>query len=140
MTKLKESRKIFSGLEKFLHEQKVARFNSLAPSGEIHSVPICYAFDSGVFYFHCANPNLKRWKNLKRRSVVSVEVDHYSDDWSQLRGVLVYGTAAFVFGGDEQMRGLSFLKEKYSQYERLPDSTPVVRFQPTSIISWLPKI
>jgi nitroimidazol reductase NimA-like FMN-containing flavoprotein (pyridoxamine 5'-phosphate oxidase superfamily) len=124
----------------FIASQGVLRFNSLTPSGQIHSVPICFAFDGRNFYVHCANKGAKRWRNLKKKSTVSVELDSYTDDWSGNKGILVYGKAIFLEPGqDEERKGVSLLREKYVQYRekfKLNDPIVMVKLEPSRIMSW----
>jgi nitroimidazol reductase NimA-like FMN-containing flavoprotein (pyridoxamine 5'-phosphate oxidase superfamily) len=133
--------KEFSEKQKaFIASQGVLRFNSLTPEGQIHSVPLCFAFDGHDFYVHCANASAKRWGNLRKNNVVSVELDSYVDDWSGNRGILVYGRAVFLEPGqEEQRKGMSILKEKYVQYRekfKLNESTMMVKLEPSKIMSW----
>jgi nitroimidazol reductase NimA-like FMN-containing flavoprotein (pyridoxamine 5'-phosphate oxidase superfamily) len=124
----------------FIASQGVLRFNSLTPSGQIHSVPICFAFDGRNFYVHCANKGAKRWRNLKKNSTVSVELDSYTDDWSGNKGILAYGKAIFLEPGqDEQRKGMSLIREKYVQYRekfKLNDPIVMVKLEPSRIMSW----
>jgi nitroimidazol reductase NimA-like FMN-containing flavoprotein (pyridoxamine 5'-phosphate oxidase superfamily) len=124
----------------FIASQGVLRFNSLTPSGQIHSVPICFAFDGRNFYVHCANKGAKRWRNLKKNNTVSVELDSYTDDWSGNKGILVYGKAIFLEPGQEEERkGMSLLREKYVQYRekfKLNDPIVMVKLEPSRIMSW----
>ena len=113
------------------------RFNSHTSSRNIHSIPICFAFDGTNIYAHRANPDAQRWKNVEKNDAVSVEMDHYVDDWSDLKGVMIYGKASFLDSGPEQKKAVSLLKQKYSQYQqRLSDSVVVVKVAPTRVISW----
>jgi hypothetical protein len=66
----------------FIAGQGVLRFNSLTPDGQIHCAPLCFAFDGRNFYVHCGNTGAKRWRNLRKNNVVSLELDSYTDDWS----------------------------------------------------------
>ncbi len=124
----------------FITSQGVLRFNSLTPDDQIHSVPVCFAFDGRNFYIHCANRGAKRWRNLKKNSVASVELDTYIDDWSGNKGILAYGKAVFLEPDqEEQRKGISLLKEKYVQYRekfKLNDSTVIVKLEPAKIMSW----
>jgi nitroimidazol reductase NimA-like FMN-containing flavoprotein (pyridoxamine 5'-phosphate oxidase superfamily) len=133
---------VFSEKQKvFIASQRVLRFNTLTSDGQIHSVPVCFAFDGRNFYVHCANTTAKRWRNLKKNHVTSVELDSYvDDDWSSNKGLLVYGKAMFLEPGqEEQRKGMSLLKEKYVQYRekfKLNDSITMVRLEPSKIMSW----
>lgn len=134
MSELSEKQKVF------IASQGVLRFNSLTPEGQVHSVPLCFAFDGHNFYVHCANRSAKRWGNIEKNDVVSVELDSYVDDWSGNKGLLVYGEAVFLQSGqEEQRKGLSLLKGKYVQYRekyKLNDSTVIVKLEPSKIMNW----
>jgi nitroimidazol reductase NimA-like FMN-containing flavoprotein (pyridoxamine 5'-phosphate oxidase superfamily) len=124
----------------FIANQGVLRFNSITRDGQIHSVPLCFAFDGRNFYVHCGNRSAKRWRNLKKNNVASVELDLYVDDWSGNKGILVYGKAVFLEPGqEEQRKGISLLKEKYVQYRekyKLNDSIAIVKMEPSKVMSW----
>ena len=113
------------------------RFNSLTPGGRIHSVAICYAFDGANLFAHARNKEAKRWRNIVENKTASVEIDSYSDDWSRLKGVLIYARPIFVDAGPEQKNALSLLRSRYKQYRTmLDDSTPVVKVEPERVVSW----
>lgn len=121
----------------FIESQRVMRFNSLTPEGRIHSVPICYAFDGTNLYAHAKSKETKRWRNIVKKEAASVELDSYSEDWSQLKGILIDIEPSFVEAGAEQEKAISLLRSKYRQYQTmLDDSTPVVRMEPKHIMSW----
>jgi len=124
----------------FIASQGVLRLNSLTREGEVHSVPLCFAFDGRNFYVHCANEGAKRWRNLKKNPAASVELDSYTEDWSGNKGLLVYARAIFLQPGqEEQRKALSLLKEKYVQYRerfKLNDSVAILKLEPSRIMSW----
>lgn len=124
----------------FISSQGVLRFNSLTPAGQIHSVPLCFAFDGRNFYVHCGNKGAQRWRNLRKNNIVSVELDSYVDDWSGNKGLLVYGKSMFLQPGqEEQRKGLSLLKQKYVQYRekfKLDDSVEILKVEPSRIMNW----
>jgi nitroimidazol reductase NimA-like FMN-containing flavoprotein (pyridoxamine 5'-phosphate oxidase superfamily) len=124
----------------FIASQGVLRLNSLTADGQIHSVPVCFAFDGRNFYVHCANRTAKRWRNLKKNNTISVELDSYTDDWSGNKGILVYGKAMFLEPGqEEQGKGMSLLREKYVQYRekfKLNDPIVIAKLEPSKIMSW----
>ena len=124
----------------FIASQGVLRLNSLTADDQIHSVPVCFAFDGRNFYVHSANRTAKRWRNLKKNNTVSVELDSYTDDWSGNKGVLVYGKAMFLEPGqEEQRKGMSLLREKYVQYRekfKPNDSIVIVKLEPSKMMSW----
>jgi nitroimidazol reductase NimA-like FMN-containing flavoprotein (pyridoxamine 5'-phosphate oxidase superfamily) len=124
----------------FVRNERVLRFNSSDETGMIHSVPVCYAFDGNNFFIHARRHNAKRWKNIKANSSVSLELDSYSDDWSKLKGVLVYGTAQFIESEDDKKVALGLLREKYRQYREgssaLTTHDAIVKVLPNKVTSW----
>ena len=124
----------------FIASQGVLRFNSLTPEGQIHCVPLCFGFDGRNFYVHCGNTGAKRWRNLKKNNLVSLELDFYTDDWSGNKGLLVYGKATFLQPGEAEQRvAISLLKQKYVQYRerfKLNDATQMVKVEPSKIMNW----
>lgn len=124
----------------FIQNERVMRFNSLLESGEIHSVPVCFAFDGKSFFVHARRSNAKRWKNVRSNNLVSLELDNYSDDWSRLKGLLVHGKARFLESGPSHDRALSLLRRKYAPYSAprggLELSVLVVEIVPYRVTSW----
>jgi PPOX class probable F420-dependent enzyme len=124
----------------FIATQRVLRFNSLTPSGGIHSVPVCFAFDGRGFFIHAKMSGTKRLRNIEENPVVSVELDSYSDNWSRLKGVLVYGKAELLESGSDHEIGLRLLRKKYPQYRKAPreltPDVPVVKITPSRVTSW----
>jgi len=121
----------------FVESQRVMRFNSLTPDGRIHSVPICFAFDGVNLYAHAKSRGTRRWRDILENKTSSVELDYYSDDWSQLKGVLIDVNPVFVEPGPEQKQALIMLRDKYEQYwGMLDEATSMVRMEPTRIVSW----
>src|SRR5262249_6789135 len=77
-------------------------------------VPICYAFDGHVLFSAIdAKPKrgdgrgLGRVRNIAVNPRVSVAIDHYDEDWSQLRYVIVQGEAEILESGPEYGRGVT---------------------------------
>jgi nitroimidazol reductase NimA-like FMN-containing flavoprotein (pyridoxamine 5'-phosphate oxidase superfamily) len=124
----------------FIGTQHVLRFNSLSEGNAIHSVPLCFAFDGTNFFVHARRVEAKRWKNVRENPAVSLELDNYSDDWSQVKGVLVQGKAEFLQSGSAHDLGLRLLKEKYPPYREeaagLAPDVPIVKITPTRMTSW----
>lgn len=58
----------------------------------------------------------------------SVVVDVWSEDWTQLRYVLLEGPAEVLETGAEREHAIALLEAKYAQYVRLPlGDAPVIR-------------
>jgi PPOX class probable F420-dependent enzyme len=67
---------------------------------------------------------------------VTILVDHYDDDWSQLWWIRLRGSARVLDEGEEREHALDLLVEKYGQYRaRRPDG-PVLAVDVTDVYAW----
>lgn len=109
----------------------VARLATADERGRQHLVPICFAVEGEVLYSAVDSKpkrttRLKRLDNIRLNPAVTVLVDHYEDDWSQLWWVRLRGAARVVTGGPELERGIALLVEKYAQYREEPPQGPAI--------------
>ena len=107
-------------------------------------VPVCYVFDGE----HCfsavdAKPKrtreLRRLQNIRENPAVSLVVDHYDEDWTALRWVIVEGTAEILTEGAEFSRAVDRLLAKYAQYRAMGldrESGALVKVTPARILTW----
>ena len=130
----------------FVSEGRVARLGTADATGRPLVVPVCYAFDGRRWYSaidgkpkRLGGRDLARVRNIEANPRVSVLVDHYDDDWRQLRYVVIQGTAALLAAGDEHSYALDLLRAKYPQYGEVPlssDGGLVIRVTPESFVEW----
>lgn len=119
----------------------VARLATVTAEGRPHLVPVVFAVDDEVIYTAIdAKPKstqlLRRLANIEANPRVSLLVDHYAADWSQLWWVRADGIAAVHHGGVEMATGYALLRQKYPQYERLALDGPVVTIEVRQWASW----
>jgi PPOX class probable F420-dependent enzyme len=106
---------------------EVARLATVDRAGHPHLVPICFALDGGTVYSAVdakpkTSPDLKRLRNIAGHHHVTLLVDHYEDDWSNVWWVRLDGTAIVHDTGTEAHdRGRQLLAAKYAQYAQAPD-------------------
>ncbi|MCI0439584.1 MAG: TIGR03668 family PPOX class F420-dependent oxidoreductase [Chloroflexi bacterium] len=128
----------------FISSHRVARLATADASGRPHAVPITYAFDGESIYSaldlkpkRVEVMRLRRVRNILENPSVALVIDDYSEDWSELAYVLVFGKAAVMEEGGERDRAESLLREKYPQYEELLEHGCVIlRIAPERVISW----
>jgi PPOX class probable F420-dependent enzyme len=118
-----------------------ARLSTVSDDGKPHIVPMVFALDGETLYFAVdAKPktttNLKRLKNIAVNPAVSVLVDHYEDDWSNLWWVRVDGTASVVTDEAPAQRATDLLVAKYAQYRKARPEGPVVAIHIDRITGW----
>lgn len=124
-----------------LAEARVACLATAGQSGKPHLVPITFALEGDTLYFAVdAKPkrttHLQRLKNIAANPAVSVLIDHYEEDWSNLWWVRIDGTAVILKAGAGAERGLDLLVERYPQYREKRPEGPVVAISIDRISGW----
>ncbi len=119
----------------------VARLGTVAPDGTPHLVPVVFALRDEVVYTAVdAKPKttqrLRRLANIERHPQVSLLVDHYADDWTQLWWVRIDGIAAIHHDGNALHAGHDLLRAKYAQYQSVPFNGPVIAVAIQRWSSW----
>ena len=112
-------------------EARVARLATVTPEGGPHLVPIVFAL-AGDMVFAVVDEKPKRTRELKRLANieaeprVSVLVDHYDEDWSELWWVRADGRARVAAAGRDFDRALGLMSAKYPQERARPPAGPAV--------------
>lgn len=122
-------------------QSPVARLATVTPAGVPHLVPVVFVLDRDTIWTAVdAKPKttqrLRRLANIEHNPAVSLLVDHYADDWTQLWWVRVDGTAAIARAGAALDAGYRLLRAKYPQYESVPLDGPVISINATRWSSW----
>jgi len=120
---------------------QVARLATTRVDGRPHIVPVCFALHADTLVSVVdgkakRSANLVRLANVRAQPAVSVLVDHYDDDWTQLWWVRLDGVAEIVVGGAEHEDALSLLEAKYPQYRAMRPSGAVVRVTLSGWTGW----
>ena len=130
-----------------LEQARLARLATLDPKGYPLVLPVCFVFDGSCFHTpvdrkpkRVSADRLGRLRNIRANPRVTLLIDEYREDWSQLWYVLVRGKAAQIpeENDEERSRALGLLKDKYPQYAAglLPEDAPIIRVVPEHIHSW----
>ena len=136
--------KLSSAQDRFLRLARTGHLATADAKGQPHVVPVCYVFDGESIYSVLdAKPKsvslrqLRRVRNILANPQVSLVVDHYEEDWTRLRYVLVLGEAGLLQEGEEWARAIVMLREKYPQYQDMDlDDSPVIKITPVRFIPW----
>jgi PPOX class probable F420-dependent enzyme len=120
---------------------RVARLATVDDSGRPHLVPVTFAVDGDVAYIAVDHKpkttrNLKRLRNIEANPRVSLLVDEYAEDWTQLWWVRVDGTATILRDPATFAEPVRLLAGKYPQYQQRPPEGPIIRIQITHRASW----
>jgi PPOX class probable F420-dependent enzyme len=119
----------------------VARLATVRADGTPHVVPVCFAVDvdtvvSVVDGKPKRTPDLLRLANVRAHPAVSLVVDHYEDDWTRLWWVRADGEAAVVEGGEEHVRAVDRLVEKYAPYRAARPQGAVIVVRVRRWVGW----
>ncbi|ETW24917.1 TIGR03668 family PPOX class F420-dependent oxidoreductase [Mycobacterium gastri] len=122
-------------------QSPVARLATITPAGTPHLVPVVFAVDRDLIFTAVdAKPKttqrLRRLTNIESNPHVSLLVDDYDDDWTQLWWVRADGVAAIHHDGAAMQTGYRLLRTKYPQYQSIPLNGPVVTVSVRHWSSW----
>jgi PPOX class probable F420-dependent enzyme len=119
----------------------IARLATAAPDGRPHLVPVVFALHDGVVYTAVdtkpkTTQRLRRLANIEHNPQVSLLVDHYDEDWTQLWWVRADGIATIHHDGSTMLTGRELLRAKYAQYQSFSLTGPVVAVAVRHWSSW----
>ena len=126
-------------------ESPVAMLATVGSDGAPHVVPVVFAVhDDGeqttvytaVDAKRKSTQRLRRLANIEGNPRVSMLVDHYDEDWTQLWWVRADGLAEIHQRGEQMATGYALLRRKYVQYQRLALDGPVVTVTVQRWSSW----
>jgi PPOX class probable F420-dependent enzyme len=130
----------------FISDGRVGRLGTADATGQPLVVPICYAFDGESLFSaidakpKAARPDgLKRIRNIRENAKVSVVIDHYDEDWSRLRYVIIQGEAQLLTDGRDFSRAADLLLAKYPQYRTMGLSREtglMIKVKPARVTQW----
>jgi PPOX class probable F420-dependent enzyme len=123
----------------FVRSQRVARVATVGRDGAPHNVPICPVAAGGRIYF-ASDAKARKVRNLRSNPRVALTFDRYTENWRQLAGVLITGTATIVDQGPAFRRARQALYRKYRPFARLAPieegDSVIVCITPTKSYSW----
>jgi PPOX class probable F420-dependent enzyme len=126
-------------LSKLIARERVCRVATAGADGKPHVVPVCHVMNGGKIYFG-SDKNARKVANLRENPRISLTIDLYSEDWSQLRGVMVMGTVNLIERGSRFKQARARLYAKYPQYPEEAalgaSDSAIVEVTPTNVFSW----
>lgn len=110
---------------------RVARLATVRPDGRPHLVPVTFALVgdqvvTAVDEKPKRTQDLQRLRNIAATPQVSLLVDAYAEDWSQLWWVRLDGPAEVVVDEPRRTELVAALVEKYPQYRAASPPGPVI--------------
>ncbi len=126
--------------EKALRRARKAILGTIGPEGRPNLVPIVFVvlpdgrLVSAVDQKPKRTRRLQRLENIRADPRVTLLVDHYADDWSELWWVRVDATAEVHDSAPPD--ALRLLADKYVQYVEDPPSGPWIVMESVGFRSW----
>jgi PPOX class probable F420-dependent enzyme len=128
----------------FVRSARVAHLATADANGQPMVIPICFVYDGKHFYSpidekpkQTSAQRLKRVRNIQENSKISLVIDQYEEDWTNLAYLLITGHAKIILRGKRHHRAVAFLRKKYPQYRHMViDERPMIQIKPFSLRSW----
>jgi PPOX class probable F420-dependent enzyme len=119
---------------KFLQAHELCRLATASKGGKPHVVPVVYALD-GEDIVIAVDYKTKKLKNLRENPKVALVVDEYRPN----RGLMIEGDCEILERGNEYLRLLRILFDRFVFYRRNPwgeGESPILKIRPTKVIMW----
>ena len=124
---------------RLIAHERVCRVATAGPEGRPHLVPVVHVLAGDKIYLGSGDDG-RKVGNLRVNPRVAITIDLYSDDWSQLRGVMVQGTARLIERGPRFKQARAHLYAKYPQYAKeaalSPSDSVIVEVTPAHVFTW----
>jgi PPOX class probable F420-dependent enzyme len=124
---------------RLIAQERVCRVATAGAGGRPHLVPVVHVLAGDKIYFGSGD-DARKVTNLRENPQIAITIDLYSEDWSQLRGVMVQGTARIIERGPRFKQARARLYAKYAQYSKeaalSPSDSVIVEVTPTHVFTW----
>jgi PPOX class probable F420-dependent enzyme len=128
---------------------RTATLATIDDQGRPRLVPICFVLDAvstTVWSPLDEKPkavrdvrSLARVRDIVDRPAVTLLVDRWSEDWTELAWVRLHGEAALIEAGEAPTAVIDALRVKYPQYASHDlEHRPLIRIAITATTSWRP--
>lgn len=122
-----------------IEQAKVARLAQLDFDKQVHAIPFVFVLHDKTLYSPIdgkpkRHAKLSRLAWIQREPSVTVLIDEYDEDWSQLWWLRIYGEAKQINGNDACWKQVANkLENKYPQYGPHPGGVNMFTGEPTMI-------
>jgi PPOX class probable F420-dependent enzyme len=119
----------------------VGHLATVTAEGRPHVVPCCFVL-VGEWIYSAVDAKakttleLRRLDNIRARGAVSLLVDHYDEEWTELWWVRVDGNARIWESGPRRHEAIDALAAKYRQYRETPPPGAVIAVDITGWHGW----
>ena len=146
MSRRDEIRMSSAEVREFLARSRTIILNSIGREGVPHPMPMFYAVEDDGAIVMTTYTKSQKIQNLKRDPRVSLLVED-GTTYSQLRGVVFYGSAELIADTDEVMRLLAAVASHQGEAvdesesalagrRRMAEKRTGIRVKPSRVVSW----
>ncbi|CAN5147198.1 TIGR03668 family PPOX class F420-dependent oxidoreductase [soil metagenome] len=121
---------------------RVARLATLRADGSPRLVPVTFAVVDGLICSAVdavkpkSSPRLARLADVRRDPRVTLLIDRYDEDWTELWWVRIDGTAEVHQDGSLREEALAALAAKYRGYRTHPPDGELLVLTPRRVAGW----
>ncbi len=118
----------------FLRSHELCRLATASKDAKPHVVPVIYALD-GENVVVAIDYGTKKLGNLRQNRMVALVVDEFKPN----RGLMVEGECDILERGEEYLRLLHILFDKFDFYRKNPwgeGESPILKVKPTKAVMW----
>jgi PPOX class probable F420-dependent enzyme len=122
-----------------------ATLATIGPDGRARLVPICFVVDDDVLWTPLDDKpkavadvhDLARVRDVVARPDVTVLVDRWAEDWSELAWLRLHGRASLEAAGDVPRVVIDALRAKHPQYrDHDLEHRPCIRIDIDTVTAW----
>jgi len=120
---------------KFLRSHELGRLATASSDATPHVIPVVYALDEDAGPVIATDYRTKKLADLKENPKVSFVVDEYNPN----RAVVIQGTCQILERGQEYLRLLGILFDRFEFYRKHPwgeGESPILKISIKKTISW----
>jgi hypothetical protein len=123
----------------FIEYQRVCRVATVSQDGVPHNVPVCPILDGDRIYF-ASEPGAVKVRNIRQTGRLALTFDEYTEAWSGLKGILVWGSGRIIEAGPVFRRVRKLLYQRFPQYQRFAaleeHESALLEVTPTRTFPW----
>ncbi len=144
MSRRDQIRMTDEAMRDFLAQRRTVIFNTIARDGVPHPAPMWYAIDEDGALVMTTFTKSQKIKNLRRDPRVSLLVED-GTDYTELRGVVIYGTAELIQDAEDVTgilvavsvrQGTAVTDALRDQMRRTAAKRTGIRVKPVRLVSW----
>jgi len=100
-------------LRAYLHHHDTMTLATIGAAGEPQAAAVFYAADDELGLYFLSDPDSRHGRNLTREPRVAATIQADGQDWREINGLQIEGTAAVIEGADEAARVAQLFAERF---------------------------